>query len=63
MGGRGSFIVASELTKTFSAIMAVSPHHGHYTYIKLAHKLKKLPILITHGEIDKVSSFQVSKKM
>ena len=63
MGGRGSFIVASELTKTFSAIMAVSPHHGPYSYVKLAHKLKKLPILITHGEIDKVSSFQVSKKM
>ena len=63
MGGRGSYIVASELLNTFSAMMVVSPHHGPYDYIKLAQKIKKIPILITHGDIDEVSSFQVSKKM
>ena len=31
MGGRGTFIVASELSDTFAAIMPFSPHHTPYS--------------------------------
>mgnify|MGYP001177815539 FL=1 len=63
MGGRGTYIVASELQNTFAALMVVSPHHGPFNYVKLANKLKNIPIFITHGDVDEVSSFEISKQM
>jgi len=38
MGGRGAFIIASELSNTFAAIMPLSPHHGPYSYLPLSKK-------------------------
>ena len=63
MGGRGTYIVASKLKNTFSALMVISPHHGPFNYIKLAKDLKNIPILISHGDIDEISSFKISKEM
>ena len=63
MGGRGSFIVAAKLKNTFASLFVVAPHHGPYEYISLAKDLKDLPILITHGDIDETSSFEIAKKM
>ena len=42
MGGRGSFIVAADLPETFAAIMPLSPHHGPYSYVPLAKKVKEM---------------------
>ena len=63
MGGRGTFIVASQYPKVFASILALSPHHTPYSYIKLIDKVKDIPILISHGDSDTVSSFRIAEKM
>ena len=63
MGGRGAFIVASDLPDTFAAIMPLSPHDGPYSYLPLAKKIKHIPIWMSHGKFDKVSSYIVAKQM
>ena len=63
MGGRGSFIVASEYPDVFASIMPLSPHHTPYNYLSLKDKVKNIPILISHGDIDQVSSFDIAKEM
>ena len=40
MGGRGSFIVASEYPDVFASIMPLSPHHTPYNYLSLKDKVK-----------------------
>ena len=63
MGGRGTFIVASELPDTFAAIMPLSPHHEPYSYIPLADDVAHLPIWLMHGTIDAISSFDMAAEM
>ena len=63
MGGRGSFIVASELQNMFASLLVLSPHHGPRDYIPLAKKIKDIPIWIDHGEKDMTSSYLHAKKM
>ena len=63
MGGRGTFIVSSKLSKTFAAIMPLSPHHQPYSYLPLAKDVKEIPIFMSHGEIDRVSSYDMAKQM
>tara|TARA_A100001011_G_scaffold232792_1_gene240788 strand:+ start:29 stop:994 length:966 start_codon:yes stop_codon:yes gene_type:complete len=63
MGGRGTFIVASQYPKVFASILALSPHHTPYSYIELIDKVKDIPILISHGDSDRVSSFFIAEKM
>ena len=56
MGGRGTFIVAADLPDTFAAIMPLSPHHGPYSYVSLAKKVKHIPIWMGRGTNDIISS-------
>ena len=63
MGGRGTFIVASDLPDTFAAIMPLSPHHGPYSYVSLAKKVKHIPIWMSHGTNDNISSYNMAKEM
>ena len=63
MGGRGTFIVAAENIDLFSALMPISPHHEPYSYIELANKIKDIPILISHGDDDDISSFEIASQM
>ena len=63
MGGSGTFIVAAEYPNLFAAIMPLSPHHGPNDYLPLAQKIKDLPIWMSHGDIDWVSSYSQAKKM
>ena len=63
MGGRGTFIVASELSNTFAAIMPLSPHHTPYSYISLAEKVSHLPTFLHHSTNDKTSKFSVAEDM
>jgi|TARA_B100001741_G_C16508008_1_gene578209 predicted esterase len=63
MGGRGSFIVAADLPETFAAIMPLSPHHGPYSYVPLAKKVKDIPVWMSHGQYDNVSSYYMAKEM
>ncbi len=63
MGGRGTFIVASELSNTFAAIMPLSPHHTPYSYIPLAEKVSHLPTFLHHSTNDKTSKFSVAEDM
>ena len=58
-----SFIVASEYPDVFASIMPLSPHHTPYNYLSLKDKVKNIPILISHGDIDQVSSFDIAKEM
>ena len=63
MGGRGTFIVAADKPNLFAAIMPLSPHHGPYSYLSLAKKVKHLPIWMSHGNKDKISSYELAKQM
>jgi len=63
MGGRGTFIVAADLPNTFAAIMPLSPHHGPYSYISLAKKIKHIPVWMSHGINDNISSYKMAKEM
>lgn len=63
MGGRGTFIVAAENTDLFSALMPISPHHEPYSYLELANKIKNIPTLISHGDADDISSFEIASQM
>ena len=63
MGGRGTFIVASELPDYFAAIMPLSPHHQPYSYVPLAESISHIPIWMSHGNIDYVSSYGLALEM
>lgn len=63
MGGRGTFIVASELSYMFAAIMSLSPHDEPYNYNLVADNLPRIPILISHGKNDIISSYDKAKEM
>ena len=63
MVGRGTFIVASELTETFAAIMPLSPHHKPYSYLSLAENVKEIPIWMSHSDVDLISSYDMAKQM
>lgn len=63
MGGRGTFIVASKLSETFAAIMPLSPHHGPYSYLSLAESVKRIPIWMSHSDVDRISSYDMAKQM
>ena len=63
LGGRGTFIVASKLSETFAAIMPLSPHHGPYSYLSLAESVKRIPIWMSHSDVDRISSYDMAKQM
>jgi len=63
MGGRGTFIIAAEYPEIFASIMALSPHHTPYSYLSLINKIKDLPILISHGNMDTTSSYEIAEEM
>ena len=63
MGGRGTFIVASELPDTFAAIMPLSPHHTPYSYLPLANKVSHIPTFLHHSTNDRTSKFSVANDM
>ena len=63
MGGRGTFIVASELQDIFAAIMPLSPHHTPYSYLPLAEKVSHLPTFLHHSTNDPTSKFSVAQNM
>lgn len=63
MGGRGTFIVCSELPHLFAAIMILSPHDEPYDYTLVANNLPKIPMLLSHGTNDMISSYNVSYTM
>ena len=63
MGGRGTFIVAAENADLFSALMSISPHHEPYSYLGSANKIKNIPTLISHGDADDISSFEIASQM
>ena len=63
MGGRGTFIVAAELPDYFAAIMPLSPHHAPYSYVHLAEDVAHLPIWLSHGDADSVSSYEMAVEM
>ena len=63
MGGRGTFIVASKLPKTFAAIMPLSPHHQPYSYLPLSEKVSHLPTFLHHSKNDKTSKFSMAESM
>jgi len=63
MGGRGTFIVAAELTDAFAAILPLSPHHAPYSYVPLAEKVAHLPTWLMHGVVDAISSFDMAVAM
>ena len=63
MGGRGTFIVAAQQPDTFDALMPLSPHHGPFSYLPLTEKIKDIPIWMSQGNIDKISSYGLAKKM
>ena len=61
MGGRGTFIVASELPDTFAAIMPFSPHHTPFSYKEKSMKVSHLPTYLHHSKNDRVSSFTIAE--
>ena len=63
MGGRGTYIVAAELSDTFAAIMPLSSHHEPYSYVGLAPEIESLPIWAFHGDSDLVSSYSMAVDM
>ena len=63
MGGRGTFITAAAIPEMFAAIMPLSPHHQPYSYVSLAEKISSIPIWISHGDQDKISSYQMAYQM
>ena len=63
MGGRGTFITAAAMPEMFAAIMPLSPHHLPYSYIPLAEKISDIPIWMSHGDQDKISSYRMAYQM
>ena len=63
MGGRGTFIVAAAIPQQFAAIMPLSPHHEPFSYVPLAPKISTIPIWMSHGDADKVSSYDIALQM
>jgi predicted esterase len=63
MGGRGTFIVAAAIPQEFAAIMPLSPHHQPYSYVHLAPNISTLPIWMSHGDADQVSSYDMAIQM
>ena len=63
MGGRGTFIIAAEYPEIFASILALSPHHTPYSYVSLMSEVKNLPILVSHGNLDTTSSYNIAKEM
>ena len=63
MGGRGTYIVAAKLPHYFAALMPLSPHHQPYSYLSLASKVSHLPIWMSHGTADKISSYDIASQM
>ena len=63
MGGRGTFIVASQLPNIFAAIMPLSPHHTPYSYLPLVEKVSHLPTFLHHSTNDSTSKFSVAQNM
>ena len=63
MGGRGTYIVAAKLPHYFAALMPLSPHHQPYSYLSLASKVSHLPIWMSHGTADKISSYDMASQM
>ena len=63
MGGRGTFIVAADLPDYFAGIMPLSPHHQPYSYLSLADEIAHLPIWMSHGNIDGISSYGLAFQM
>ena len=63
MGGRGTFIIASQLPDTFAAIMPLSPHHQPYSYIPLSDKISYLPTFLHHSKNDRTSNFSMAESM
>lgn len=60
MGGRGTFIVASEIPDQFAALMPLSPHHEPYSYVDLAARVAHLPVWLSHGDADMISSYKMA---
>ena len=63
MGGRGTFIVAAEFPDYFASIMPLSPHHEPYSYVPLAKNVMEIPIWMSHGDIDEISSYSQASQM
>ena len=63
MGGRGTFIVAAQYPDKFAAIMPLSPHHEPFSYIPLFKQIKNIPVWMSHGDIDRISSYEMAKIM
>jgi predicted esterase len=63
MGGRGTFIVAASIPEQFAAIMPLSPHHQPFSYVPLAPKISSLPVWMSHGDVDEVSSYGMAVAM
>ena len=63
MGGRGTFIVAAAIPQEFAAIMPLSPHHQPYSYVHLAPKISTIPTWISHGDADRISSYDMALQM
>ena len=63
MGGRGTFITAAAIPEMFAAIMPLSPHHQPYSYIPLAERISDIPIWMSHGDQDKISSYRMAYQM
>merc|ERR1712157_92982 len=63
MGSRGAFIVAAKLQSVFAALLPLSPHHEPYSYVPLAPDVSHLPIWLSHGDVDRISSYSVALEM
>ena len=63
MGGRGAYIVGTELSHYFAALIPLSPHHEPYSYLPLASKIAHLPVWMSHGTADEVSSYEMAKEL
>ncbi|MAE19663.1 hypothetical protein CMK12_12175 [Candidatus Poribacteria bacterium] len=63
MGGRGAYIVGTELLHYFAALIPLSPHHEPYSYLPLASKIAHLPVWMSHGTADEVSSYEMAKEL
>lgn len=62
MGGRGTFIVCSELQNTFAAIAPLAPHHlpTDYTLLNIPNNI---PVFLYHSINDNVSQYEKAIEM
>ena len=63
MGGRATFIVAAAIPQEFAANMPLSPHRQPYSYVHLAPNISTLPIWMSHGDADLVSTYDMAIQM